>query len=100
MPTAGGHGWYVTFADLMALLMAFFVVVAAASSADKDKMAAMVGSIREAFGVQTAKPEQAGIMEIDGAAGPRQAEERRACRSRGRRPRGRVRSRSSSTTGR
>ena len=22
---AGGHGWYVTFADLMALLMAFFL---------------------------------------------------------------------------
>ncbi|WP_425532607.1 flagellar motor protein MotB, partial [Stenotrophomonas maltophilia] len=22
---AGGHGWFVTFADLMALLMSFFV---------------------------------------------------------------------------
>ncbi|MFC5066963.1 OmpA/MotB family protein [Flaviflagellibacter deserti] len=64
---AGGHGWYVTFADLMALLMAFFVVVAAASSADKAKMAAMVGSMREAFGVQTRQPEQAGIIEIDGS---------------------------------
>lgn len=25
----GGHGWFVTFADLMALLMSFFVMVAA-----------------------------------------------------------------------
>lgn len=25
----GGHGWFVTFADVMALLMAFFVMVAA-----------------------------------------------------------------------
>ncbi|MBN9447667.1 MAG: hypothetical protein J0I67_12250, partial [Bosea sp.] len=33
----GGHGWFVTFADLMALLMAFFVMVAAYSSQDKQK---------------------------------------------------------------
>ncbi len=31
----GGHGWFVTFADLMALLMSFFVMVAAFSSQDK-----------------------------------------------------------------
>jgi chemotaxis protein MotB len=62
---AGGHGWYVTFADLMALLMAFFVVVAAASSQDKAKMEAVVGSIQEAFGIQK-EDRLAGIIEQDG----------------------------------
>jgi chemotaxis protein MotB len=63
---AGGHGWYVTFADLMALLMAFFVVVAASSTQDKEKMKAALGSIREAFGVQTDKVVNGGVMEING----------------------------------
>lgn len=61
----GGHGWYVTFADLMALLMAFFVVVAASSKQDTQKMNAAVGSIKEAFGVQTDSA-RSGVMEQDG----------------------------------
>lgn len=48
----GGHGWFVTFADLMALLMSFFVVVAAFSSQDKQKLQVVAGSMREAFGTQ------------------------------------------------
>ncbi len=48
----GGHGWFVTFADLMALLMSFFVMVAAYSSQDKAKMEVVAGSFREAFGTQ------------------------------------------------
>lgn len=48
----GGHGWFVTFADLMALLMAFFVVLVAFSTQDKKKMAIVAGSMREAFGSQ------------------------------------------------
>jgi chemotaxis protein MotB len=63
---AGGHGWYVTFADLMALLMAFFVVVAASSSQDKEKLQQALGSIRDAFGVQTERPLQGAILEVDG----------------------------------
>jgi chemotaxis protein MotB len=63
---AGGHGWYVTFADLMALLMAFFVVVAASSTQDKEKMAQAMGSIREAFGVQTSKAMNGAVIELDG----------------------------------
>jgi chemotaxis protein MotB len=62
----GGHGWYVTFADLMGLLMAFFVVVAASSTQDKEKMAAAIGSIREAFGVQTERVSKNAIIEMDG----------------------------------
>lgn len=62
----GGHGWYVTFADLMGLLMAFFVMIAAFSTMNEEKMAQALGSIREAFGVQTDKNINGAIMEIDG----------------------------------
>ncbi len=48
----GGHGWFVTFADLMGLLMAFFVVLVAFSTQDKKKLAIVAGSMREAFGEQ------------------------------------------------
>jgi len=61
----GGHGWFVTFADLMALLMAFFVMIAAYSSQDKAKLQIVAGSMREAFGTQT-DVRLAGIIESDG----------------------------------
>ncbi len=49
----GGHGWFVTFADLMALLLAFFVMLVAFSNQDQTKLKIVAGSMREAFGVQT-----------------------------------------------
>ncbi|NBN64521.1 OmpA family protein [Microvirga tunisiensis] len=61
----GGHGWFVTFADLMGLLMSFFVVVAAFSSQDKAKLMAVVGSMQEAFG-SSKDSRMAGMVEIDG----------------------------------
>src|SRR4051795_3418510 len=61
----GGHGWFVTFADLMALLLAFFVMLVAFSSQDKDKLKIVAGSMREAFGVQT-QVRYSGIVESDG----------------------------------
>ena len=61
----GGHGWFVTFADLMALLLAFFVMLVAFSSQDKDKLKIVAGSMREAFGVQT-EARFSGIIESDG----------------------------------
>jgi len=60
----GGHGWFVTFADLMALLMSFFVMVAAFSTQDKQKLQIVAGSMREAFGVQQVRYN--GIVEQDG----------------------------------
>lgn len=63
--THGGHGWYVSFADLMALLMSFFVMLLAFSTQDAGKMTVVAGSMREAFGVQT-DPRYAGIIDIDG----------------------------------
>jgi len=61
----GGHGWFVTFADLMALLMSFFVMIAAYSTQDQKKLQAVAGSMREAFGVNR-ESRLAGIIEKDG----------------------------------
>jgi chemotaxis protein MotB len=60
----GGHGWFVTFADLMGLLMSFFVMLLAFSSQDKTKLQIVAGSMRDAFGVQTVKYN--GLVETDG----------------------------------
>jgi chemotaxis protein MotB len=60
-----GHGWFVTFADLMALLMSFFVMVAAYSTQDQKKLQLVAGSMRDAFGV-TRESRFAGIIEQDG----------------------------------
>jgi chemotaxis protein MotB len=61
----GGHGWFVTFADLMALLMSFFVMVAAYSTQDQKKLQLVAGSMRDAFGVSR-ESRYAGIVEQDG----------------------------------
>jgi chemotaxis protein MotB len=46
--------WIVTFADLMVLLMCFFVLMLSFSEMDPAKFKLMSGSLNEAFGVQTA----------------------------------------------
>ena len=61
----GGHGWYVSFADLMGLMMSFFVMLVSFSSQDQQKLKAVAGSMREAFGVQT-EARYTGIVETDG----------------------------------
>ena len=61
----GGHGWFVTFADLMALLMSFFVMVAAYSTQDQKKLQLVAGSMRDAFGTSK-ESRYAGIIEQDG----------------------------------
>ena len=61
----GGHGWFVTFADLMGLMMAFFVMLVAFSNQDQKKLQIVAGSMREAFGTQNAV-RYSGIVEIDG----------------------------------
>jgi chemotaxis protein MotB len=60
----GGHGWYVSFADLMGLMMSFFVMLVAFSTQDQQKLKIVAGSMRDAFGVQQAR--YAGIVESDG----------------------------------
>jgi chemotaxis protein MotB len=62
---SGGHGWFVTFADLMALLMSFFVMLVAMSSQNQEKMQIVAGSMREAFGSQRERRFD-GIVEMNG----------------------------------
>jgi chemotaxis protein MotB len=61
----GGHGWFVTFADLMGLLVAFFVMLVAFSTQDQKKLQIVAGSMREAFGVQK-ETRYSGVIEVDG----------------------------------
>src|ERR1700743_995524 len=61
----GGHGWFVTFADLMGLMMSFFVMLVAFSTMDNNKLKIVAGSMRDAFGVQSDK-RYSGIIESDG----------------------------------
>lgn len=52
----GGHDgggsmrWLLTYADMITLLMVFFIVLYAMSEVDKQKYAAVVGAMRSAFG--------------------------------------------------
>jgi chemotaxis protein MotB len=61
----GGHGWFVTFADLMGLLVSFFVMLVAFSNQDAKKVQAVAGSMRDAFGVQNIV-RNSGLVENDG----------------------------------
>jgi chemotaxis protein MotB len=60
----GGHGWFVTFADLMGLLVSFFVMLVAFSTQDQQKLKIVAGSMRDAFGVQDQR--FSGIIEVLG----------------------------------
>jgi flagellar motor protein MotB len=60
----GGHGWFVTFADLMDLLVSFFVMLVAFSTQDQAKLQVVAGSMRDAFGVQD-RVRYSGIVEVN-----------------------------------
>ena len=49
---AGTPAWVMTFADLMSLLMCFFVLLFSFSEMDANKYKQVAGSMKEAFGVQ------------------------------------------------
>ncbi|HLF09705.1 MAG TPA: MotB family protein [Gammaproteobacteria bacterium] len=51
--TSATPAWFVTFADLMVLLMCFFVLMLSFSEMDVAKFKLMAGSMNQAFGVQT-----------------------------------------------
>ncbi|WP_025819918.1 flagellar motor protein MotB [Shewanella marina] len=51
-PPAGAPLWLATFADLMSLLMCFFVLLLAFSEMDVKKFKQLAGSMKYAFGVQ------------------------------------------------
>ena len=51
-PPAGAPAWVMTFADLMSLLMCFFVLLLSFSEMDVQKFKQIAGSMKFAFGVQ------------------------------------------------
>ena len=55
----------MTFADLMGLLMSFFVMLVAFSNQDEHKLQVVAGSMRDAFGVQN-NVRYSGIIEVQG----------------------------------
>jgi len=63
--------WLITFADLMTLLVTFFVMIVSFSIQDQTKMQVVAGSIREAFGVARER-RYAGEVRLDGLPDPRQ----------------------------
>jgi chemotaxis protein MotB len=48
----GVPAWVLTFADLMSLLLAFFVLLFSFSEMDRQKYKQVAGSMRDAFGIQ------------------------------------------------
>ncbi|TAK32914.1 MAG: hypothetical protein EPO21_14305 [Chloroflexota bacterium] len=54
--------WLLTYADLITLLLVFFVVMYAMSNADLTKFARLAGSVRDAFNV--------GVLQSSGGAAP------------------------------
>ena len=48
----GIPAWVLTFADLMSLLLAFFVLLFSFSEMDKAKYKQVAGSMKDAFGIQ------------------------------------------------
>ena len=62
---AGAPAWMVTFADLMSLLVCFFVLIISFSIQDTIKLQVVAGSMKDAFGVTKVK-KLAGVVELDG----------------------------------
>ncbi|MDX5594717.1 flagellar motor protein MotB [Pseudovibrio sp. SPO723] len=61
----GAPSWLVTFADLMSLLVCFFVLIISFSVQDQQKLQVVAGSIRDAFGIKQ-ESKRTGIIELDG----------------------------------
>ncbi len=63
--------WLITYADLMTILVCFFVLIISYSVQDMAKMEVVAGSLRDAFGV-TEKRRYAGDERLDGTPEKRQ----------------------------
>ena len=64
-PAAGAPMWMVTFADLMSLLVCFFVLIISFSVPDQEKIKIVAGSMNDAFGF-TREIAVTGMIEING----------------------------------
>lgn len=58
--------WMVTFADLMTILVVFFVLLISFSIQDQEKLQVVAGSMREAFGIRY-EERRAGMIEKEGS---------------------------------
>ena len=63
--SGGVPEWLVTFADLMSILVCFFVLIISFSVQDKERLQIVAGSMREAFGIRT-DIKLSGVLEIEG----------------------------------
>ena len=52
----GAPAWMATFADMMSLLLTFFVLLLSFANMDVVQFRVMMGSVRDAFGVQFETP--------------------------------------------
>jgi chemotaxis protein MotB len=57
--------WLLTFADLMSILVVFFVLLISFSIQDTRKLQIVAGSVKEAFGI-VEEQKRAGVIERDG----------------------------------
>ena len=62
---SGAPDWLVTFADLMSILVCFFVLIISFSIQDQQKLQIVAGSMRDAFGSQEVI-RRSGMIEIEG----------------------------------
>lgn len=62
----GAPTWIVTFADLMSLLLTFFVLLLSFSVMEVDKFKKIAGAMSDAFGLQS-MDRKSGIIELDGS---------------------------------
>ncbi len=70
-PKARSGVWLITYADLMTILVCFFVLIVSFSVQDDAKMQVVAGSLRDAFGV-TEERRFAGDIDFKGAPEKRQ----------------------------
>lgn len=63
----GAPTWIVTFADLMSLLLTFFVLLLSFSVMEIDKFKKIAGAMHDAFGLQS-MDRKSGVIELDGSA--------------------------------
>jgi chemotaxis protein MotB len=64
-------GWLITYADIMTILVCFFVLIISYSIQDDAKVAVVAGSMREAFGISE-KRRYAGDVQLIGTPEARQ----------------------------
>ena len=63
----GAPAWIVTFADLMSLLLTFFVLMLSFSNMEVQEFKKLAGTMRESFGLQSFTY-LSGIIELEGSA--------------------------------